>query len=261
MSKTYSKLCDMIVESPFYTAPRNHKIDTIIPHHMAGNLSAHLCGEWFQNPSARCSSNAGIGSDGKIAGYVPEEYRAWTTGNQIDHRAYTIEIADDGKNPWHTSDNALQSAIRLIADVCKRYGIKQLVYTGDKNGNLQMHKWYQNTDCPGSYLESKFPYIAREVNKILNGKTTYDGAFPAKIPARGWFRLGDGYDRLTSYKPQIKRVQRFLNWALNDNLAIDGCYGAKTKASCLRFQKKAGMKNTRGNWGTRTQKLAEKFKA
>lgn len=32
-----------------------------------------------------------------------------------------------------------------------------------------MHQWYQNTNCPGPYLSSKFSYIADEVNKILNG--------------------------------------------------------------------------------------------
>ena len=76
VKKTYSPLCALIIPSPFYTAPRWKKIDTIIVHHMSGNLSARLCGQWFQNPSARCSSNYGVGSDGTIAGYVPEEYRA-----------------------------------------------------------------------------------------------------------------------------------------------------------------------------------------
>ena len=31
-----------------------------------------------------------------------------------------------------------------------------------------MHKWYQATDCPGAYLESQFPWIAQEVNKLLD---------------------------------------------------------------------------------------------
>jgi hypothetical protein len=32
-----------------------------------------------------------------------------------------------------------------------------------------MHKYFAATGCPGEYLESKFPYIAEEVNKILSG--------------------------------------------------------------------------------------------
>ena len=34
-----------------------------------------------------------------------------------------------------------------------------------------MHKWFAATACPGPYLESKFPYIAQEVNKRLSGDT------------------------------------------------------------------------------------------
>ena len=30
-----------------------------------------------------------------------------------------------------------------------------------------MHKYFAATSCPGPYLESKFPYIAEEVNKKL----------------------------------------------------------------------------------------------
>ena len=259
-SKTYSRLASIIVNSPFYTAPRYYKISHIVIHHMAGNLSAKLCGQWFQNPSAKCSSNYGIGSDGVIGGYVPEEYRAWTTGYWgIDHKAVTIEVADDGRNPWHTSDKAIQATIKLCADICRRNGIKKLVYTGNKNGNLHMHQWYQNTDCPGRYLGSKFTYIAQEVNKLLGGK--YSGTFPSKYPSSaGKYTLGDGYDKNKSYKPQIKLIQNFLNWAINAGLSVDGCYGPKTVEAVSKFQKKVKMKATKGNWGPTTQRKAKEFK-
>lgn len=259
MSNTFSPLVDVKVISPFCTKPRQSKITHFVIHHMAGNLSAKLCGQWFQNPSARCSSNYGVGSDGQIGGYVPEENRAWTTGSgAIDHKAITIEVADDGTKPWHTSDKAIQSTIKLIADCCKRNGIKRLSYTGDKQGNLHKHCWYQNTDCPGSYLGGKFPYIAQEVNKLLSPQK-YTGAYPTKLPERGYFKIGDGYDRLTSYKSQIKKVQKYLNWALDESLAVDGNYGPKTKSACLIMQKKLGMKNTHGNWGMNTQVRAKEY--
>ena len=35
-----------------------------------------------------------------------------------------------------------------------------------------MHKWFANTACPGPYLESKFPYIAEQVNKRLGSSGT-----------------------------------------------------------------------------------------
>jgi peptidoglycan hydrolase-like protein with peptidoglycan-binding domain len=70
---------------------------------------------------------------------------------------------------WHVSDKALAALIDLCVDICKRNDIKKLNYTGDKSGNLTMHKWFASTLCPGPYLESKFPYIANEVNKRLTG--------------------------------------------------------------------------------------------
>ena len=32
-----------------------------------------------------------------------------------------------------------------------------------------MHRWFAPTGCPGTYLASKFPWIAEQVNKRLNG--------------------------------------------------------------------------------------------
>ena len=150
-----------------YSNSRNKKIQKITIHHMAGNLSVETCGKVFQTRKA--SANYGIGSDGRVGLYVEEHNRAWTSSNaDNDHQAITIEVANDiiGGN-WHVSDKALSKLIELCVDICKRNGIKQLNFTGDKSGNLTMHRWFAATDCPGAYLESKFPYIAEEVNKHL----------------------------------------------------------------------------------------------
>lgn len=155
--------------SPNSNNPRNHKIDKITIHHMAGNLSVEGCGEIFAKSSRQASSNYGVGTDGRVALYVDEANRAWTSSNAAnDHRAITIEVANDGGAPdWHVSDKALAATIDLCVDICKRNGIKALNFTGDKTGNLTMHKYFAYTACPGPYLESKFPYIAEQVNKRL----------------------------------------------------------------------------------------------
>lgn len=159
--------------SPNSNNPRNKKISKITIHHMAGNLSIERCGDIFASPTRQGSSNYGIGTDGRIGMYVEEKNRAWTSSNASnDNMAVTIEVANDvvGGN-WHVSDKALASLIDLCTDICKRNGIKKLNFTGDKNGNLTMHKYFAATACPGAYLESKFPYIADEVNKRLAPKT------------------------------------------------------------------------------------------
>ena len=71
-------------------------------------------------------------------------------------------------------------------------------------------------------------------------KKTYSGKFP-ELPPRGYYKFGDGYETLTNYKTQIKRLQKFLNWCMVSDLVVDGEYGAKTKRSVTAFQKKYGL--------------------
>lgn len=166
-----SLLVDYTKISPNSSA-RTAKISKITIHHMAGNLSVESCGKLFETTSRQASSNYGVGTDGRVGLYVDESRRAWTSSNRDnDNCAVTIEVANDGGAPdWHISDKALAKTIDLCEDICRRNGIKKLNFTGDRAGNLTMHKWFANTQCPGPYLESKFQYIADEVNKRLSAE-------------------------------------------------------------------------------------------
>ncbi|MGN5456812.1 MAG: N-acetylmuramoyl-L-alanine amidase [Candidatus Kurthia intestinigallinarum] len=173
-----SSLVNYTKLSPNYSSRNGHKISKITIHHMAGNLSVESCGAGFASSSRQASSNYGVGSDGRVGLYVDEAYRSWASANRAnDEVAVTIEVANDvsGGN-WHVSDVALEKTIELCVDICKRNGIKKLNFTGDQNGNLTMHKYFYATACPGPYLESKFTYIAEEVNKRLNEQEDEDMA-------------------------------------------------------------------------------------
>ena len=180
----YSNLVSFVKLSPNCTKPRGKKIDTITIHHAAGNASVETLGNIFAPTSRKASANYGIGSDGRIACFVEEENRAWTSSSTAnDDRAITIEVANCGAEPdWPVSDKAYAALLDLCEDICRRHGIV-LNYTGDKTGNLTMHKWFKATACPGPYLESKFPAIASEVNRRLQKQTLYRvqvGAFHVK---------------------------------------------------------------------------------
>lgn len=166
-----SSLVDYVRISPNRTSPRRNKIDRITIHHMAGNLSVETCRNVFAPSSRQASSNYGIGSDGRVGMYVEEKDRSWCSSSSAnDHRAVTIEVADDViGNGWHSSDAAMKKLVELCTDICSRNGIARLNYTGNTSGNLTMHKWFVATDCPGAYLESKFPWIAEQVNNLLAG--------------------------------------------------------------------------------------------
>ena len=162
-----SKLVSYTKISPHRTSPRNDKIRKITIHHMAGNLSVETCGNVFQ--SRKASANYGIGTDGRVGQYVDEADRAWSTAwPDNDHQAVNIEVANDGGAPdWHVSDAALASLVDLCVDICKRNGIDKLTYTGDDTGNLTRHNMFVNTACPGPYLQSKFSWVADQVNARL----------------------------------------------------------------------------------------------
>lgn len=182
MAYTNSSLVAYKKISPNKTSPRNHIIDTITIHCMAGNLTVESCGNVFAPTSRQASSNYGIGTDGRIALYVDEKDRSWASSNASnDHRAVTIEVANDGgaETGWHVSDKAMASLIKLCADICKRNNIKKLVWSTNKtyrvnhvNGcNMTVHRDFANKACPGDYLYSKHQYIADEVNKLLGNST------------------------------------------------------------------------------------------
>ena len=148
---------------------RNHTIDKITIHHVAGVVSVETLGNIFAPASRGASANYGIGNDGRIALYVDEKNRAWTSSSSAnDNRAVTIEVSNSSTGgKWLVSDKAMTSLIKLCADICKRNNIKKLNWTGDANGNLTVHRFFAATACPGEYLFSKMPYIADEVNKLL----------------------------------------------------------------------------------------------
>lgn len=158
--------------SPNSNNPRKYPITKITIHHAAAVTSVEGLGSVFANASRQASANYGIGSDGRVGLYVDEANRAWTSSNRDnDERAVTIEVSNSAKGgDWLVSDLVLAKLIDLVTDICRRNGIEKLNYTGDKTGNLTRHNMFAATACPGKYLQSKFPYIAEEVNKRLTKK-------------------------------------------------------------------------------------------
>lgn len=175
--------------SPNKTSPRNHKIDTITIHCMACDLSVERCGAVFAKRTRMASSNYGVGSDGRVGLYVEEKDRSWCSSNKAnDHRAVTIEVACEPVAPYKVTDAAMAALIELVADICRRNDIKQLLWKGDKSligqvdkQNMTVHRWFAKKACPGDYLYGKHGYIAAEVNKRL-GVTAVQPE-PAQQPA------------------------------------------------------------------------------
>ena len=184
-----SPLVDYTRISPNKNSPRNHKIDTITIHCVVGQCTVETLGNIFAPTSRQASSNYGVGTDGKIGMYVEEKDRSWCSSNAAnDNRAVTIEVASDTKHPYAVNDRAFAALLDLVTDICKRNGIKKLVWSTKKadrvnhknGGNMTVHRDYANKSCPGDYLYNRHGEIAAEVNRRLGVADTAPDAGAAQ---------------------------------------------------------------------------------
>lgn len=165
-----SPLASYAYLSPNADFPREQPIRKITIHHMAGDIALERLGEVFGEQDRQASANYAVDGQGRVALYVEEKDRAWTSSSpDNDHQAVTIEVANDETGgDWHVSDTAYAALIDLCVDICRRNGIQELTWTGDDTGTLTIHKMFnENTQCPGPYLESRMADIAEEVTRRL----------------------------------------------------------------------------------------------
>ena len=170
MATVDSKLASEFVASPHYRKGRDHPLTRVTIHHavMVGN--ARMVAASFRGTDRKSATYA-IGTDGSIVQCVSEADTPWTSNSHDnDSRAITLEVANSSREaPWPISAETMEALINLLVDICQRNpGIGRLRYTGDTTGNLTMHKWFYNTQCPGTYLAERFEQIAAEVNKRLD---------------------------------------------------------------------------------------------
>lgn len=170
MAEVDSKLASEFRASPHYRKGRDHPLTRVTIHHavMVGN--ARMVAASFRGTD-RKSATYSIGTDGSIVQCVSEADTPWTSNSHDnDSRAITIEVANSSREaPWPISAETMEALINLLVDICQRNpGIGRMRYTGDTTGNLTMHRWFYNTQCPGTYLAERFEQIAAEVNKRLD---------------------------------------------------------------------------------------------
>lgn len=254
---TKSSLTNVVVEASAsnYTKGRNgYKICKITPHHMAGVLSAESCGRIFQNSSRQASSNYGIGNDGKIACYVGEENRAWTSSNRAnDCQAITIEVSNSKTGgDWPISDAAWNSLVNLCVDICKRYGFR-LTYDGTPNGSLTRHDMFANTNCPGPHLKGRLQELANTVNARLDGKTDTistsnngkksNEEIANEVIAGQWGNGDDRKNKLTSAGYNYNDIQSIVNQKLS------GKSTSNVSKPIKKSNEEIAQEVINGNWG------------
>lgn len=221
MAYTNSSLVTYKNLSNHHSGTRTHAIDTITIHCIVGQWTAKQGCDYFATTDRECSANYVVGKDGSIGLSVEEKNRSWCSSSATnDHRAITIEVASDTAEPYAVTDKAYAALIELVADICKRNGIKKLVWSTVKNDrvnhlngcNMTVHRDFANKSCPGTYLYERHSDIAAKVNaklgagtssssstststtakagdvvKIASGATYYSGkSVPAWVKAKSW---------------------------------------------------------------------------
>lgn len=236
-----SALVDYTKISPNRTSPRKNKIDTITIHCVVGQCSVETLGNIFAPTSRQASSNYGVGVDGRIGMYVEEKDRSWCSSNAAnDNRAITIEVASDTTYPYAVNAKAYAALLDLVTDICRRNGIKKLVWSTSKNErvnhlngcNMTVHRDYANKSCPGDYLYERHGAIAAEVNKRLGAS-----AAEPETPSSGTSTLYKVQTGAFKQKSNAQALEKKLKTAGFDTYVVNT--GGYYKVQVGAFSKKA----------------------
>lgn len=272
MKMSNSALVNYTKISPNRTSPRKNKIDTITIHCVVGQCSVETLGNIFAPSSRQASSNYGIGYDGRFGMYCEEKDRSWCSSSAAnDNRAITIEVASDTTEPYAVNDKAYAALLDLVTDICRRNGIKKLVWSTNKNErvnhlngcNMTVHRDYANKSCPGNYLYERQGAIAAEVNKRLGAS-----AEEPETPSSGTGTLYKVQTGAFKQKSNAQALEKKLKAAGFDTYVVNtggyykvqvGAFSKKANAEAMLAKlKAAGYSDafiTTGSGGTAAQEI------
>lgn len=147
-----------LIMNRHYTPGRGgHKIEKIVLHHNAANLSIKGCWDVWQTREA--SAHYQVDINGKIGQLVWDRDTAWHAGNwQANQTSIGIEHANNNTNAWTISEATLEAGAHLVAALCKYYGLGRPAWLK----NVYPHKHFAATGCPGAIAGSQLNhYMSR----------------------------------------------------------------------------------------------------
>lgn len=153
-------------------------------------------------PCVKVTSKGGKDQDGTMT-QTTDKLFILSEQEIFGRKIYSI----GGEGQWYAvTDKAYAALIELCADICRRNGIKRLLWKGDKNlvgkveqQNMTVHRWFAAKACPGDYLYERHGDIAAKVN----AKLTVAENGPEEVPVKIYHTLPDVPD---SYRPTIQKL-------------------------------------------------------
>ena len=146
---------------------------------------------------------------------------------------------------------AYAALLDLVTDICRRNGIKKLVWSTNKNErvnhlngcNMTVHRDYANKSCPGDYLYERHGAIAAEVNKRLGAS-----AEEPETPSSGTGTLYKVQTGAFKQKSNAQALEKKLKAAGFDTYVVNtggyykvqvGAFGKKANAEAMLAKLKA----------------------
>lgn len=144
-----------ILNKHFTSGRGGKKIDKIVVHYNAGNLTVEGCYSVWQTRQA--SAHYQVEESGRIGQLVWDKDTAWHASNfNQNQRSIGIEHANYSNGT--ISSKCLDAGSHLVAALCRYYGLGRPQWLV----NVFPHKYFAATSCPGQiYGSQKDAYIRR----------------------------------------------------------------------------------------------------
>ncbi|KAA8824873.1 N-acetylmuramoyl-L-alanine amidase [Bifidobacterium reuteri] len=172
--KTLTADEDLILNTHYTPGRAGRRIDKIVLHHNAANLTIRGCYDVWQSREA--SAHYQVQADGRIGQLVWDTDTAWHAGDyEANCTSIGIEHADISDNPWRISDATLDNGAHLVAALCHAYGLGAPTWMV----NVFPHSYFSPTECPASIAGSQnsaYMSRARQWYVAMANNTTLDSS-------------------------------------------------------------------------------------
>lgn len=253
----FSKLITSVNPKIMNSSSRNGiKIDRIVIHHNASTNKNVAMNTWVAGGPANTSAHYEV-TPTEIIGCVGEQYAAWHCGGtggydvpkmaNPNQRSIGIEnLNSTGAPHWNIADGTYENLAKLVADICKRYGIPL-----DRKHVLG-HNEVTATACPGGIDVDKVVKMAKGQIATKPKKAEYFNWTPYKIYAKKQVaayakasQVGSGKNVKKIYKP--KAVMEVVKLEGHRFKLIDGTYVTANKdyVNNLYYLPKSKIKQVR----------------
>lgn len=165
---------NLILNKHFSAGRSGRKVEFIVPHYAAGDLS--LEGYYSVWQSRQASAHYAVDSNGKCAQLVWDRDTSWSCGNW-DANCKSISIEHSNRGDVIT-DACRETGAHLVAALCIEFKLGRPEW----GKNVRMHRDFAATNCPGPLATTyKDSYIKRA--QEWYDAMTAGGSAPAPSPA------------------------------------------------------------------------------